>query len=180
MISSPCFSSPTNLLSAGENELIQGCGTIIESDNTNTGIVLTSANLIRRVRVMEEGYVVYENSLADNLKVGNCLFISEAIYFLAKFLREFLRPYNWIVPNSSILEVLLHLELQKIYLVSLEIGVSCHLYKCDGGFNFCFVSPQVFSFPLAITLPPGEGLIFILKSHLWHHVKYSYFFSAPN
>ncbi|KAK9733405.1 hypothetical protein RND81_04G066200 [Saponaria officinalis] len=50
---------------SGEEELCQGCGTIIEVDNDNNNFVFTSANLIRRPT---REYIV-ENNLADNLKV---------------------------------------------------------------------------------------------------------------
>lgn len=49
---------------SGEDEFIQGSGTIIES-NVNGSIVLTSANLIRRPTCEE----FVENKLLDNLKV---------------------------------------------------------------------------------------------------------------
>jgi len=45
---------------------------IIENDANNAHIVLTSANLIRRPREKD----VMENTLADSLKVGSCLFIT--------------------------------------------------------------------------------------------------------
>jgi hypothetical protein len=55
-----------NQICAGDKSLYQCSGTIIESDDSNGGIVLTSANLIRRCSDNDgDG----QNDVANHLKV---------------------------------------------------------------------------------------------------------------
>lgn len=64
-------------LNAGEQELTQCCGVIIENDASNRHTVLTSAKLIR----CRTEHNVLEDKLADSIKVG--VYTSQLMYILS-------------------------------------------------------------------------------------------------
>jgi hypothetical protein len=63
----PYFYRLSYVLYLGDKELNQCSGVIIGNDDNNTGIIFTSANLIRLLAKEED--VVAVNTIADDLKV---------------------------------------------------------------------------------------------------------------